>query len=110
MSEATPFGRAGQYVLAICMIRVQRVIQSSDHSRGVSKRRVIGDLLHSLAVDPNLSLIVQAVEKPAPGVRQYNFRCDDHGGYSPLPDFFYRHQGAQERGQLGPPIHSSETY
>ncbi|SSK84980.1 Uncharacterised protein [Klebsiella pneumoniae] len=39
---------------------VQRIVQLSDRSRGITESRVGGDILHALAVNINFAAILQA--------------------------------------------------
>ena len=69
MGEAAPFGRAGQYALAFRMVFVEGVVEPGDHPRRVAESRVLGDVPDSLAVNPHLATVVEAVEKFLAGVR-----------------------------------------
>ncbi len=45
------------------MVAVQRIVEPGDHPGGIAERRMLGDILDALTVNPDLSTIVQAVEK-----------------------------------------------
>src|SRR5262249_24973120 len=83
MREAAPFGGAAQYIFACRVIRVQRVVEPRDHTRGVAERRMVGDLADALAVDPDLAAIVKTVEEFLAGVRQRGSASVGHGSRSP---------------------------
>jgi hypothetical protein len=63
VGETAPFGRAGQQVFVFGMVAMQRVVEPRHHSRGIAECRVLGDVFYPLAVNPNFSTIVKAVEK-----------------------------------------------
>jgi hypothetical protein len=65
--EASPFGRDGENVLALRV--VQRVVHARDHPCRVAERRMVGDLLDALAVDPDLAVILEAREVLVAGER-----------------------------------------
>jgi hypothetical protein len=59
------------------MVVVQRVVEPGDHPRGVAERRVHSDVLDPLAVDPDFTPVIEAVEKFLAGIGQQRFaaRC-----------------------------------
>src|SRR3984893_7903235 len=52
------------------MVAVQRVIEPCRHPRGIAERGMLGDIFDPLAVNPDFSAIVEAVEKLLAGVGQ----------------------------------------
>jgi hypothetical protein len=67
--EATPLGRCGEDVLAALVVCVQGVVEARDHTCAVLKRRMLGHLVDALAVNPELAVVVEAIEIFAAGVR-----------------------------------------
>ena len=70
MREPAPLGGLGEHVLAARVVVVQRVVQAGEHPGAVLERRVRGDVLHPLAVDPHLPPVVEALEELLAGVRE----------------------------------------
>jgi hypothetical protein len=67
--EAAPLGRCGEDVLAALAVCVQGVVEARDHTCAVLKCRMFGDLVDAFAVNPDLAVVVEAIEIFAAGVR-----------------------------------------
>ncbi|MNL36938.1 hypothetical protein D3C87_1590540 [compost metagenome] len=71
MSKTAPFGWSSQNVFA-CWV-MQGIVHPGNHSRRVSECRVLGDIVYSLAIYPDFSAIVQALEIFLSGKRNIVF-------------------------------------
>ena len=60
-------GRAGQYALGLVV--VQRVVKPGNRARGVTERRMRGDILDTLAINVDFAAVAQAFEIFRPGER-----------------------------------------
>jgi hypothetical protein len=70
VGEAAPLRGLGEHVLAALVVVVQRIVEPRQHPGAVLERRVRGDVLDALAVDPDLAAVVEALEKLLAGVRE----------------------------------------
>jgi hypothetical protein len=52
------------------VVRVQGVVEAGEHPGAVLERRMRGDTLHTLAVDPDFPAVVEALEEFLAGVRK----------------------------------------
>src|SRR6185436_12136580 len=68
--EAARLGGLGEHMLARGVILMEGVVEPGQHAGAVLEGGVRGDVLHSLAVDPDLAAVVETRQELLAGVRE----------------------------------------
>ncbi|MNE85592.1 hypothetical protein D3C80_1826100 [compost metagenome] len=91
---------------------MQGVVHAGDHAGGVAEGRMLGDVLHALAIDPHFAAVVQAFQIFLPGERDeifiYGLLGSSQAEFGSVDSHFIR--TASAKIQMGRSLDRSSKY